>query len=142
MTCVESFTQWHLPGSCGPTAKNTEVVSEGVAVAFCSSVTAGGRGDLLFRMTINEESHSIFIVSACGLGVIQYAGEKCSYPCCGIGRLKTAANLCLAIQINQCIFTVRAQTRINKLVSFNCHIYIYTHKHTDRCIHAFSPTVV
>lgn len=125
-----------------PIYRGSEVVNEGVAIAFCSSVTAGRRADLLLRMTINEESHSMLVVSMCGLGVIQYAGEKYSYQCCGIGWLKTAANLCLAIQINQCIYTVRAQTRINKLVSFNCHIYIRTHKYSDRYIHAFLPTVI
>lgn len=62
-----------------PIFRGSEVVGERVAIAFCSSVTAGGRDDLLFRMTINEESHPILIVSVCGLGVIQYAGEKYSY---------------------------------------------------------------
>lgn len=47
-----------------------------------------------------------------------------------VGVLKTAANLCPAIQINQCICTVRAQTRISNLVSFNCHIYTHRYIHT------------
>lgn len=62
---------------------------------FCSSVMAGRRADLLFRIPVNEERNYIFMALISGSGVTRYAADTYSYQHCGAGWLKSAANLCL-----------------------------------------------